>query len=164
MSIVYYTFIIFFFSKILLLDYIEYSIYDRDILISLMIIFAYNLYTGNFIPCIIGLGFGAAVGLLQFILGYLIYKSEAYGSGDVFLLAVIGAFLGNTNFIGYFFFVHLLLGLVLLIALLINPSCKNKAIPLAPFYIIGIPLFILMGKPSFYEQLKFLISLPTKVW
>lgn len=67
MSIVYYTFIIFFFSKILLLDYIEYSIYDRDILISLMIIFAYNLYTGNFIPCIIGLGFGAAVGLLQFI-------------------------------------------------------------------------------------------------
>lgn len=162
MSIVYYTFIVFFFSKILLLDYIEYSIYDRDILISLMIIFSYNLYIGNLFPCIIGLGFGAAVGLLQYIFGYLIYNSEAYGSGDVLLLAVIGAFLGSTNFIGYFFFVHLLLGLVLLIALLINPSCKNKAIPLAPFYVIGIPIFLLAGNPTYWDIFYFFLSLLAK--
>lgn len=159
MTILYYIFISFLFLKIALIDYIEHYIYDRDLLISLVIILGYNFYSESTMLCLTGLTFGIIVGLLQFFLGYLMYKTEAYGSGDVFLLAILGAFLGSTTFIDYFVFLHLLLGAVLFIILLLKPSWKRKAIPLAPIYIIGMFLFLLANKPTFVDQLKFFISM-----
>lgn len=163
MTILYLAFISFFFCKISLVDYIEHNIYDRDIFISLIIILSYNLQSGTIITCLTGLAFGITAGLLQFFLGYLMYRTEAYGMGDVFLLAVIGAFLGSTIFIDYFMFIQLLLGAILVIVLLMKPSWKRKAIPLAPIYITGMFLFLLANKPTLVEQLNFCINLFWKI-
>ncbi|MCB9853808.1 MAG: A24 family peptidase [Phycisphaerales bacterium] len=89
-----------------------------------------------------GLVLGAAIGWFVRIGGTLAFGKEAFGSGDIFILAAIGASLGFWGaFFSFFLSVFLALGGVLLTLF----AKKSRALPFGPWLTLGAVVYLWVG-------------------
>jgi len=97
----------------------------------------HHLLYGNIISGIAGLIFGGGLILIIRVVGGIVYKKEVMGMGDVFLCAMIGAFVGFPYIIAAIFF-GALCGAVLGIFYIISTrQSRESPIPFGPFLSIG---------------------------
>ena len=103
-------FIFLMFIRISVIDWREHAIYDRDIVLTMFFVALYKVFYGDFFSSLYGLATGLIVGLLIFGVVYKVYGFEAFGQGDVILLATLGFFL-DMSFLHYFAFAMMLSGI-----------------------------------------------------
>ena len=83
---------------------------------------------------------GAAIGWTVRILGTLAFGKEAYGTGDIYLMAAIAAVAGIWNcFFGFFF--AAILSLIGIAVIMLKRT--RRAIPFGPW--LGLGSFLLLG-------------------
>ena len=137
-------------------DFKEHYINDWYIVLSLFILFGAGIYNQCFLNTLYGFITGLIIGFLCYGLGFLISKSESFGMADVFLLTVIGSYLGWFDTINFFIFVSYFNGIILLPKILLYKKVKNAGYPMAPLYSLGLLCFILLNKPNIFEIRNFI--------
>ena len=97
----------------------------------------YQLSHGTIVSGIAGLIFGGGLILIIRFVGGLVYRKEVMGMGDVFLCAMIGAFVGFPYIIAAIFF-GALFGAVLGVVYIVSTrQSRESPIPFGPFLSIG---------------------------
>jgi prepilin signal peptidase PulO-like enzyme (type II secretory pathway) len=86
------------------------------------------------LPAAAGLIFSAALGWSVRILGTLAFRKEAFGTGDIYILAAIGAAAGLWATV-FSFFLAAILALIGVLALVLRKS--SRAIPFGPWLAMG---------------------------
>lgn len=133
-------FYIFFFCTIIIIAGIDFEhqiIPDIFSMPGILIGFIFQILKGNFIPGLIGIIFGGGLILLIRVIGGWAYKKEVMGMGDVYLTAMIGAFVGFP-FIIVSIFVAALIGSILGVVFVITTHQNRESpIPFGPFLGLG---------------------------
>lgn len=80
-------------------DIREKVVFDAHTITFIIVAVIYNLMNGTVVHSLIGLAVGAAIMEIISRLGYLFVKKRAFGEGDTFIAAGIGALLGAKMFI-----------------------------------------------------------------
>lgn len=97
----------------------------------------YQFFNHNFLPGLIGALFGAGLIFLIRVLGGWVYKKEVMGMGDVYLVGLIGAFVGFPMIIPAIFIAALLGSVFGIIYLGITRQSRDSPIPFGPFLSAG---------------------------
>ena len=106
----------------------------------------FQAINGNLLISIIGLVFGGGLIFLIRVLGGKVYKKEVMGMGDVFLTAMIGAFVGFPAVI-IVIFIAALTGAVFGLSYLVSTRQNRESpIPFGPFLSLGGMVIILFQK------------------
>ena len=133
-------FIAFFFCAMIVVAFIDFSFQVIPDIISMPgIVFGiiYQIIKGEFLISLVGMLFGGGLILLIRIIGGKAYKKEVMGMGDVYLTAMIGAFVGFP-FIIPAIFIAALVGAVLGILYIVSTrQSRESPIPFGPFLAIG---------------------------
>ncbi len=93
-----------------------------------------SLHLGGALRAVGGLVFAAALGWTVRILGTLAFGKEAFGTGDIYIMAAIGAVAGFWMVV-FAFFLAALLALVGVLATLFRK--RSRAIPFGPWLAMG---------------------------
>ena len=93
---------------------------------------------------LIGLAVGGGIMLLFYGLGFLLFKREAMGIGDIKLMAVCGLIVGWQNIL-LALFIGVLVGAILLPIL--KRTTKEIEFAFAPYLALGTIAVMFMGKP-----------------
>ncbi|MBE0433291.1 prepilin peptidase [candidate division WOR-3 bacterium] len=130
----------FFFCALIVISFIDFSFQVIPDMISIPGIFLgiiFQLIRGDFLAGIFGMAFGGGLILFIRVIGGLVYKKEVMGLGDVYLTAMIGAFVGFP-FILPAIFIGALVGAVLGILYIVSThQDRESPIPFGPFLSIG---------------------------
>ncbi len=97
----------------------------------------YQLLNHNFLPGLVGALFGGGIIFLIRVLGGWVYKKEVMGLGDVYLVALIGAFIGFPMIIPAIFIAALIGTIFGIIYLTVTHQSKDNPIPFGPFLSAG---------------------------
>jgi leader peptidase (prepilin peptidase)/N-methyltransferase len=97
----------------------------------------YQLIKHNLILGLIGAAFGGGLILLIRVLGGWAYKKEVMGMGDVYLTAMIGAFVGFPNVILAIFIAAVFGAVIGIIYLSVTRKQRETPIPFGPFLSLG---------------------------
>ncbi len=100
----------------------------------------WRLHLGGAMHAAASMIWAAAMGWTVRILGTLAFGKEAFGTGDVYLMAAIGAVAGIWN-VFFGFFIAAMLALVGVLAMLLRKT--SRAIPFGPWLALGS--FVCMG-------------------
>ena len=98
---------------------------------------AYQAINHNLLYGIIGAAFGGVLILLIRVLGGWAYKKEVMGMGDVYLTAMIGAFVGFPNVILAIFIAAVFGAVTGIIYLSVTRKQRETPIPFGPFLSLG---------------------------
>jgi leader peptidase (prepilin peptidase)/N-methyltransferase len=135
-----FLFYAYFFSVLIAISGIDFAyqlIPDMLSIPGILIGLIFHLTQGSFLISLIGAVFGGGLILLIRTLGGWVYKKEVMGLGDVYLTAMIGAFVGFP-FIIAAIFTGALVGAVLGIAYVISThQSRESPIPFGPFLSLG---------------------------
>ena len=116
----------------------------------------YQILKGDFMVGLVGMIFGGGLILLLRVIGGKVYKKEVMGLGDVYLTAMIGAFVGFP-FIIPAIFVAALIGAILGVIFIISThQSRESPIPFGPFLGIGGMAVIIFQ--SLFQQLFALLG------
>ncbi len=152
-------FMAFYFSALIAISSIDFShqvIPDAISIPGIVLGIVYHVIKGDFLVGLIGMVFGGGLILLIRVIGGKLYGKEVMGLGDVYLTAMIGAFVGFP-FVLPAIFIGALVGAVLGIAYIVSTKQDRESpIPFGPFLAIGgaavvifhrqvIELFALLG-------------------
>lgn len=98
-------------------------------------------------------GFLLGGGILYFMayFGYLVYKREVMGGGDIKLLAWIGAVLGLKSILPIIMIAGLLPVPLMLIALVLRYKQWRDPIPFGPFIVLGSFIYVGLGSPTIVQ-------------
>lgn len=135
------------FLKIAYIDQKIQYIYDKDLIGILITIIAYQLFNDNFNNALLAGLFGLIAGFIIFLAAYVVYKEEAFGLGDVYLMGVLGCFFGWPDIIHFISFSFLFGGIVAALVL-IKTRNRNYRMAFGPILVISIPLYYLCGSPN----------------
>lgn len=132
-------FLLFFCSLIIVsgIDYVFQIVPDIISIPGIVLGILFHIIKGDFVSGIVGMLFGGGLIFLIRTIGGRVYKKEVMGLGDVYLTAMIGAFVGFPLIIPAIFigaFVGAGLGIVYLISTRQN---RENPIPFGPFLSIG---------------------------
>jgi Flp pilus assembly protein protease CpaA len=145
-----------FLFKIAYIDLKTQYIWDSDVLVVAVLAMVANLMQPKqFVPGIYGFSVALSLGFVIFVVVKNIYGEEAFGCGDVLLLAAIGMLVKWPNFLGYFTIFAEFGGLVAVPIYFLNRTSKIY-LPLSPILVSSLALFFWMGKPSLIDIIKFL--------
>lgn len=97
----------------------------------------FQLITNNFILGLIGALFGGGLILLIRVIGGRAYKKEVMGMGDVYLTAMIGAFVGFPLIIASIFMAALSGAILGVIYVISTHQSRESPIPFGPFLGVG---------------------------
>lgn len=151
-------FIFLMFIRISVIDWREHAIYDKDIVLTMVFVALYKVFYGDFLSSLYGLATSLIVGLLIFGVVYKVYGFEAFGQGDVILLAALGFFL-DTSFLHYFAFAMMLGGILgVLMLLLSRKHAEDIELAYAPVLLVWLPLYFYFNKPSLWAIYNLLFS------
>ena len=152
-------FITFFFCAMIVVAFIDFSFQVIPDIISMpgiVLGIIYQIIGGEFLVGLVGMLFGGGLILLIRVVGGKVYKKEVMGMGDVYLTAMIGAFVGFPVIIPAIF-IAALVGAVLGILFIVSThQGRESPIPFGPFLAIGgtavvvfqsqiTALFVLLG-------------------
>lgn len=123
------------------IDFSSKTIYITIVIPGIIVGLALQLVQNNFLPGLVGMLFGGGFILLIRIMGGWAYKKEVMGMGDVYLTAMIGAFVGWPLII-VGIFLAALSGSILSIIYIVSTHQSMKGgmkreIPFGPFLSIG---------------------------
>jgi len=104
---------------------------------------AFQILNKNFYSGLIGMLFGGGLIFLIRVLGNRVYKKEVMGLGDVYLTAMIGAYIGFPMIIPGIFLAALSGSIFGIIYLVAAHKSKENPIPFGPFLSLGGILIIL---------------------
>ncbi len=145
-----FLFYAYFFSVLIAISGIDFEhqvIPDILSMPGILIGLIFHLTQGSFLPSLIGAAFGGGLILLIRTLGGWVYKKEVMGLGDVYLTAMIGAFVGFPIIIPAIF-IGALIGAVLGIVYVISTrQSRESPIPFGPFLSLG-GMFVIIFKPQ----------------
>lgn len=105
----------------------------------------FQILYGNFWLGLIGAFFGGGLILLIRVLGGWAYKKEVMGMGDVFLTAMIGAFIAFPRIIIAVFIGAIAGSLFGIVYLLVTKKHRESPIPFGPFLSLGGLVMALFG-------------------
>lgn len=145
---IYFTLTNFYFTKIIILDLKEKSIYDFDLYKVFFLCLLYKLYINDIFYAFCGAALGIFIGFCIYKISLILYNDEVFGFGDVLLLAVLGTYWGFPNIYHYFTISIFCSGLFLGLLMLINSKLKNTEIPLAPMFIFWVLLYRTLDFPN----------------
>lgn len=96
-------------------------------------------------------------GFIGFAIHYVIYKiamwyyrEEAFGFGDVLLMASLGCFLTDKYF-GYLLVEIMVSGIFGVIVMILKKGNIHYELPLAPLYVVSLGAFFAIGAPDVFE-------------
>ena len=151
-------FMIFFFCGLIVIAFIDFSFQVIPDIISMPGIAAgilYQIIKGDFFAGLAGMIFGGGLILVIRVIGGEVYKKEVMGMGDVYLTAMIGAFVGFP-FIIPAIFIGALTGAILgVIYILSTHQSRESPIPFGPFLAIGGTAVIIF-EPQIYQLFSLL--------
>ncbi len=116
----------------------------------------------NLKESVIGALLGA--GLIYFlrVFGKIIFKKEAMGEGDIYLLAMIGAFLGWKAVLLTIFFSSLIGVIITLLLVFIGLKKITDHIPFGPYLSLGAVIALFCRDSAFvinyFEQIKYVFT------
>lgn len=144
-----YPFLALVLGEIAWVDYREHAIYDFDTLLAFALVLAYKYLIHALGMSLLFSLLGLLIGLVIFFVSYKVYGFEAFGFGDVLLLAVMGLWF-SYDFFSYFAHTFMAsgFGILLLVPFLGYRKAMQIEMPLAPILVAGAFLYVLMGKPS----------------
>lgn len=144
-----YPFLALVLGEIALVDYREHVIYDFDTLLAFVLVFAYKYLIHALGMSLLFSLLGLVIGLVIFFVSYKVYGFEAFGFGDVLLLAVMGLWF-SYDFFSYFSLTFMIsgFGILLLVPFIGYRKAMQIEMPLAPILVTGAFLYVLMGRPS----------------
>lgn len=145
--------IAFFLIKIAYIDYRTQYIYIRDLWILAIVVAFYKIYNENFILSLFAGTSAYIFGYAIYKITYLIYKEEAFGLGDVYLLGILGCYWSWPTMIHFTYFVFLLAGIIGIIFLICTQNRKYR-IAFGPILNISVFLYHLLGMPEIYNIIK----------
>jgi len=93
--------------------------------------------------------------LVRFI-GGIFYKKEVLGEGDVFLAAMIGAFLGWQKVLLSLFLAYLIAAVIALVLLLLKKVNLQSLVPFGPALAVGALVMIFWGEQLISCYLRFI--------
>lgn len=117
-------------------DYKEHLIDDIMIICGLLIVAIYGYFKYGLLDVAQGAIAGGGINLLIFYISKKVYGEEAYGSGDVTLMTLIGAFLGWQDYFVYFLFTFVMFLIYVPLLFL-----DVKGLPLAPHFVVCLGFF-----------------------
>jgi leader peptidase (prepilin peptidase)/N-methyltransferase len=151
-------FIVYFFCGLTVITFIDFSFQVIPDLISIPGIFLgiiFQALNGNFIAGLFGMLFGGGMILFIRVIGGKVYKKEVMGLGDVYLTAMIGAFVGFP-FILPAIFIGALVGATLGIVYIASTHQNRESpIPFGPFLSLGGAAVIIF-EPYVYKLFSIL--------
>ncbi|MEO0122464.1 MAG: prepilin peptidase [candidate division WOR-3 bacterium] len=115
----------------------------------------YQFINHNFLPGLVGAFFGGGIIFLIRVLGGWAYKKEVMGMGDVYLVALIGAFVGFPMIIPAIFIAALVGTIFGIIYLAVTHQSKDNPIPFGPFLSAGGAIVVIFH----HQIIHFLRSL-----
>jgi leader peptidase (prepilin peptidase)/N-methyltransferase len=140
-------FFIFFFCSLIIVSSIDFSHQIIPDIISMPGIFIgliFQIIKSNFMPGLIGILFGGGLIFLIRIIGGKVYKKEVMGMGDVYLTAMIGAFVGFPLILPAIFIAALIGSILGIIFIISTKQSRESPIPFGPFLSIGGILTIIL--------------------
>lgn len=105
----------------------------------------YGLYTGGIISSLIAMVIGGLFFLSVRQIGWLIYKKEAMGEGDVLLATMLGAFFGMEGMVLSIMLSFLLGAVISLILLGLKVKKRGEEVPFGPFMAIAALIVVFFG-------------------
>jgi leader peptidase (prepilin peptidase)/N-methyltransferase len=133
-------FMAFFFCALTTVAFIDFSfqvIPDSISIPGIIIGIIFNIIKGDFPIGLIGAIFGGGLILLIRVIGGRLYKKEVMGLGDVYLTAMIGAFVGFPFIIPAIFIAALVGAVMGLLYIAATHQDRESPIPFGPFLAIG---------------------------
>jgi len=106
----------------------------------------YQFLNHHLVFGLVGMLFGGGLILLIRVLGGWAYKKEVMGMGDVYLVALIGAFVGFPLIIPAIFIAALVGSILGIIYLSITRKGKDNPIPFGPFLSLGGAIVVILQK------------------
>lgn len=139
LNIEFFFYALFFCSLIVVsgIDYVFQIVPDSISIPGIVIGILFHVIKDTFLSGIIGMLFGGGLILLIRIAGGRVYKKEVMGLGDVYLTAMIGAFVGFPLIIPSIFigaFVGAVFGIIYIVS---TRQSRENPIPFGPFLSIG---------------------------
>jgi len=122
-----------------IIDLMELIIPDKITFPTLLLGLVYQFLLKKPVDSVVGVATGVLLGFLIRVLGAFIFKQEAFGLGDIKLLACLGAFLGPFGVL-FSLFAGSFLGSTFGIFFFLKK--KKRIIPFGPFLSISGTLFI----------------------
>ena len=133
-------FYIFFFCALIVISGVDFSDQTIPDIISMpgiVIGLIFQIINGNFLIGLIGMIFGGGLILLIRVVGGWAYRKEVMGLGDVYLTAMIGAFVGFPLIIPAIFIAALIGAIFGIIYIAYTQQNRESPIPFGPFLSIG---------------------------
>jgi leader peptidase (prepilin peptidase)/N-methyltransferase len=146
-------FIVFFFSAMIVVAFIDFSFQVIPDIISMpgiVLGMVYQIIKGDFLVGLVGMIFGGGLILLIRVIGGKVYKKEVMGLGDVYLTAMIGAFVGFPYIIPAIFVAALVGAILGVIFIISTHQSRESPIPFGPFLGIGGVSVIILS-PQFHQ-------------
>lgn len=141
--------IAFFLIKIAYIDYRTQYIYVRDLLVLGAIVIIYKIVNGDLKLSIIAGAAAYIFGYAIYKISYLVYREEAFGLGDVYLLGILGCYWSWPSIIHFIYFSFLLAAIIGIIILVCTKNRKYK-VAFGPILNISVFLYYLFGMPKIY--------------
>lgn len=138
-------------SVIGLTDYLTFYIYDNVLLGYGVILFILKFALGkmNFLESLFLLLIGGAIYGIIYLIARLIYKREAFGLGDVYLIAMISAMMSYRTILVALFSPFYIAPVFLLLKFIVDRSSKHlklkSEIPFGPYICLGAWVTYLYG-------------------
>lgn len=146
--------------KIAYIDFKTQYIYISDLSILAVVVSLYKIYIGDMLSSAFAAAAAGIFGYVIYKISYLIYQEEAFGLGDVFLLAILGCYWSWPLIVHFIYFSFLLAGIIGLVVLAFTRNRKYR-IAFGPVLSISVFLYYLWGVPDIYSIVQFFKS---KAW
>lgn len=148
-----FLFMAFFFSAMIVVAFIDFSfqvIPDAISMPGIIVGMIYQISKGDFMVGLVGMIFGGGLILLIRVIGGKVYKKEVMGLGDVYLTAMIGAFVGFPYIIPAIFVAALVGAILGVIFIISTHQSRESPIPFGPFLSIG-GIAVIIFQPQFQQ-------------
>ncbi|MFC1510992.1 prepilin peptidase [Candidatus Margulisiibacteriota bacterium] len=106
----------------------------------------YNLFRGQIVNALLGAALGYSLLFGIGLLGKLALKKEAMGEGDLFLAAMLGAWLGWQGVLLSIFLAYLVAGVICLFLLLLRKVKIGEYVPFGPAVVAGGLITLFFGQ------------------
>ncbi len=145
--------IAYYFSALIAISFIDFSfqvIPDMISIPGILLGIIFQIINGNFVAGLFGMLFGGGMILFIRVIGGKVYKKEVMGLGDVYLTAMIGAFVGFP-FILPAIFIGALVGAIMgIMYILSTHQDRESPIPFGPFLSLG-GMVVVIFEPFIYR-------------